>query len=233
MRNIFATQFKEYRKKMNISQEEIAERLNVTPQAISKWECDKSYPDIETLIEISEILKISLDNLIKGDISGSITTVENLPDDDTIRVILCKGRKTINETSDITTFKVSINEKSDKIEIWGNAKIEGDVVGNITAGADVSCNNVDGNITAGAAVECNNVIGTITAGYSIECNNVEGPVMSAGKLDANNLVGPVTSGSFINCEKIDGDIKECQGDIRCTKINGNIEECKKIVYIGE
>ena len=57
----------EIRKKNKMSQEEFAELFNVTRQTISSWENSKSYPDIETLIKISDKFNISLDILLKED----------------------------------------------------------------------------------------------------------------------------------------------------------------------
>ena len=55
------------RKKRGLSQEELADILNVSSQAITKWETDRGIPDIANLIRISEEFEISLDELIKGD----------------------------------------------------------------------------------------------------------------------------------------------------------------------
>lgn len=55
------------RKDNKISQEAFAESLNVTRQTVSNWENQKNYPDIETLILISDKYNISLDVLLKGD----------------------------------------------------------------------------------------------------------------------------------------------------------------------
>ena len=57
-----------YRIKFNITQEDLAEKLMVSRQSISNWENGKFYPDINTLIKISEIFEVSLDNLVKGDL---------------------------------------------------------------------------------------------------------------------------------------------------------------------
>ncbi len=54
------------RKKQGLSQKELAEKLNVTDKAISKWERGLSFPDISMLIPISEILEISLYDLLTG-----------------------------------------------------------------------------------------------------------------------------------------------------------------------
>ena len=55
------------RKEHKMSQEDFAELFNVTRQTISSWENSKSYPDIETLIKISNKFNISLDILLKED----------------------------------------------------------------------------------------------------------------------------------------------------------------------
>lgn len=57
----------DYRKNNNLSQEQLANRIGVTRQAISKWEQEKGAPDIENLILLSDEMNISLDHLIKGD----------------------------------------------------------------------------------------------------------------------------------------------------------------------
>ena len=61
-------QIKFYRQEAHLSQEELANRVYVSRQTISNWENDKSYPDVNSLVLLSEIFQISLDNLIKGDI---------------------------------------------------------------------------------------------------------------------------------------------------------------------
>ncbi len=53
----------EYRKKEQISQEELAERVGVTRQTISNWELNETIPDIEQAKKVSQILGISLDEL--------------------------------------------------------------------------------------------------------------------------------------------------------------------------
>ena len=61
-------QIKKYRTEMNLSQEELAEKIYVTRQSISNWENGKNYPDIHSLLLLSSLFGISLDQLVKGDI---------------------------------------------------------------------------------------------------------------------------------------------------------------------
>lgn len=58
---------KEEREKQQWTQDHLAETLNVSRQAVSKWESDSAYPDIDRLVQISNLFNISLDSLIKGD----------------------------------------------------------------------------------------------------------------------------------------------------------------------
>ncbi len=57
----------EYRKKAGFSQEELAEKIGVSRQAVSKWERAEASPDTDNLIALSEVYGVTLDELIKGD----------------------------------------------------------------------------------------------------------------------------------------------------------------------
>lgn len=61
-------QIRKYRQEAQLSQEDLSSRVYVSRQTISNWENDKSYPDVSSLVLLSEIFQISLDELIKGDI---------------------------------------------------------------------------------------------------------------------------------------------------------------------
>ena len=56
----------ELRKKKGLSQEEVAERLNVTRQSVSKWETDESKPDFDKIVPICELYEISTNELLNG-----------------------------------------------------------------------------------------------------------------------------------------------------------------------
>lgn len=60
-------EIKRRRTELNITQEELAKRLNVTRAAISNWEVGRNYPDIQLLVKLSDELNISLDQLLRGD----------------------------------------------------------------------------------------------------------------------------------------------------------------------
>lgn len=61
-------QIKKQRQHLQLSQEELAEKLYVSRQTISNWETEKSYPDLQSLILLSQCFNLTLDQLIKGDL---------------------------------------------------------------------------------------------------------------------------------------------------------------------
>ena len=61
------TQISSIRKAKALTQEEFGSLFHVTRQTVSNWENRKTYPDLQTLIEISNQFEISLDTLLKGD----------------------------------------------------------------------------------------------------------------------------------------------------------------------
>ena len=64
-----ANQLKTFRSSKQISQDELADIIHVSRQTISSWENNRSYPDIHSLILLSEFYEVSLDELVKGDIT--------------------------------------------------------------------------------------------------------------------------------------------------------------------
>lgn len=61
-------QIKRYRTRLGLSQEELADRIFVTRQSVSNWENGRTYPDLQSLLRLSDLFGLSLDELIKGDI---------------------------------------------------------------------------------------------------------------------------------------------------------------------
>lgn len=62
----FGERLYELRKKAGLSQEQLAEVLEVSRQSISKWESDKAYPEMTRLVYMSDYFGVSLDYLMRG-----------------------------------------------------------------------------------------------------------------------------------------------------------------------
>uniref|UniRef100_UPI0035A147C7 helix-turn-helix domain-containing protein n=1 Tax=Prevotella heparinolytica TaxID=28113 RepID=UPI0035A147C7 len=65
---IFADKIIMLRKKHNMSQEQLAEKLDVSRQSISKWEGAQSIPDTNKIIQLAQIFGVSIDYLLRDDI---------------------------------------------------------------------------------------------------------------------------------------------------------------------
>lgn len=68
---------KKFRENKKLTQDELAEKLNVTRQAVSNWETEKTQPDIDTLQKIAQILEVSVEELIYGTERKFTTVVNN------------------------------------------------------------------------------------------------------------------------------------------------------------
>lgn len=96
----FAEKLQILRKQRNISQEQLAEQLYVTRQAVSKWENGESFPEMENIVRLSEILDVSLDYLMKDNIESispsngndSVTDMTDPTDDEYFSAVRRLGR---------------------------------------------------------------------------------------------------------------------------------------------
>ena len=67
---LFNEKLKMLRKEKNLTQEELAEKLNVSRQAITKWESGDGTPDIENLKQVSVLFNTTIDELVKEEIDS-------------------------------------------------------------------------------------------------------------------------------------------------------------------
>ncbi len=103
----FCDKLQKLRKENNITQEGLADKLNVSRQAVSKWESGSGYPDTEKLIMISKIFKVSLDELINDGELERKDIDEKINIKDLINKMLDFLSKTINMFSSMK-FKEKI-----------------------------------------------------------------------------------------------------------------------------
>lgn len=90
-----------YRKAKGMTQEDLAEQLGVSPQAVSKWENDVACPDIQLLAPLVKIFETTTDELLSVD---TVKSVQLLPQNE---------RRDINEL----TLKVIVDSEGDKVRI--------------------------------------------------------------------------------------------------------------------
>lgn len=117
MKNTIGQNIAFFRKKMGMTQEELSEKMNVTSQAVSKWENDLSYPDLECINRLSHILGTTVDIIINGeDTFPEVRVSENTNIEKRIMVITTKLKKPTEGTAKLRLpmellLKLSVNDK--------------------------------------------------------------------------------------------------------------------------
>lgn len=139
----FSEKLKEIRKYEGLSQEQLAEKIGVSRQAITKWETGKGLPDVENMVIIAEIFKMTLDELLRDSASAASQEAEKpVFVSETVYDIDCEKHFDINigsayavalssgtdeklhirlssetlENLD-TMFKVKLDEKKNKLDV--------------------------------------------------------------------------------------------------------------------
>lgn len=148
-----------YRKEKSLTQEALAEALNVSPQAVSKWENDQTCPDISCLPELSRLLGVTVDELLVGKTENP-PAVAMLPNENRkpieemiLRIIVdsVAGDK-VRVNLPLALVKVALELGMDMPQISGNSALKTidlkqifDLVSHGAIGNLVEVESVDGN----------------------------------------------------------------------------------------
>lgn len=105
----------ELRKAKGWSQEELAEKVNVTRQSVSKWESGQSVPDLDKILQLSQIFDVSTDYLLKGEVqefAAENKPAENEPAEnepaENVRWVSMKEASEFLEIKKATSWKIAI-----------------------------------------------------------------------------------------------------------------------------
>ena len=214
-------QISQLRRQAGMTQEELASKLGVTNQAVSKWESAQCCPDIALLPDIARLFGLTVDELLTGapaekPVGGDLPDV--LKNDGVIRVLQFRGRELIRwdkreENGEKNTIKLEFPESGDKahIEIYGNVESEG----------DVNCGNVGGDVQACGGVNCGNVGSDVQAGGDLNCGNVGSDVQAGGDVNCGNIEGDIDADGDIICGNVNGDV-DADGDVTCVIVYGDV-----------
>jgi len=115
MKETFGQRFARLRKSKKLRQEDIADKIGISPQAISKWENDISLPDISLLGELSDILEVSLDDLLGKEVMKT-TVVTEVGSKKDLNKMMLKVIITSGEGD-----KVKVNLPLALVQIWIDA----------------------------------------------------------------------------------------------------------------
>lgn len=177
-----------FRKKLGLTQEQLAQKLDVTNQAVSKWETDQSCPDTMLLPRIADVFGIAIDQLFgREPVTPEEKKVEKLPwaDDEAFHVVLYHGHTLIGAQP--AHADVIFEYEGPAKDIYCALNLQcGDVSGNVSAEGNVECGDVSGNVMAGAYVECAGVSGNVTSLAHVECGDVGGNGTGEGSVDTGD-----------------------------------------------
>lgn len=221
---VLATNILKYRKKNGLSQDELAQRLGVTFQAVSKWENAKAAPDIAFLPIMADIFGCYIDELFSREVQTQTTysLCSELPwgDDGVIRGVVYDGRKLLKHESILDKFTFEITGESKKVQSECNIEVNGNVSGGCSAGMSITVSgtvsggcNTRGDITVGGCLSggCN-AGGEITCGRDLSGDvNCGDTIIVSGNVDAKRIQGNVVC-NFLKCERIEGDVTINQVD---------------------
>lgn len=119
-----ANRLLEYRKKAGLSQEELAEKIGVSRQAVSKWERSEASPDTDNLVELSKIYGVSLDEMLG---LQTAKAEESTPEHDEVHVSFKDGIHVNSKDGDKVniSFKDGVHvvtKGEEKVHIVGDVK---------------------------------------------------------------------------------------------------------------
>lgn len=242
---IFAENIQKFRKQKGLTQEELADKLGVTYQAVSKWENAKSAPDIFFLPQLADVFECSIDILFSRkteteESSDDTIKVDSvcsaLPwkDDDVIRGVVCHGHKILtvkNKLVDKFTFEVIGDAKGIQSEC--NVSVTGSVNGGCKAKQSISIGGAStGGLNCGTSVSIGGGhIGGINCGVSVACGgNIEGNINCGVSVAAVNISAKTIScGNKMTATDIEAEtIKIRRGEVtcdtlKCDLLKGNVK----------
>ena len=214
-----------YRKELGITQESLAQRLEVTNQAVSKWESDQCCPDVMLLPRLADIFGITIDELFgRPAPEKPAQTVAGLPweDDGNLRGVLYKGWKLIGHGKG-PKLQLFFKQKVDENVYSDFSVVCGDVAGSVDAKGDVQSGTVMGSVNAGGDVQCENIGCDVNTGGDVTCAGVGGNIHTGGDVTCAGVGGGIHTGGDVTCQ---GDVEGCVsagGDVKCGNVGGNIE----------
>lgn len=233
-----------YRKRQGLTQEELARKLGVTNQAVSKWESAQCCPDIHLLPLLADAFAISIDELFgrpcEKEIHYDLCSALPWNDDNTIRVFRTLGKKILQTTDENGWINVSFpkecNEKTRqyfKVEVMGNLNCDASINGDVVCHRNIECNDINGDVTGHGNIACKQLHGGIReCRNNISCGgDINGAVNCGNNLACGRSIhGAVNCGDNLACGKsITGDV-QCGGNVECQKIEGNVECHGDILY---
>ena len=193
--SILAQNIYKYRKQNELTQDELAQKLGVTFQAISKWENARSAPDITFLPLLADIFGCSIDDLFSRSNTPRCAISEDISsppwqDDMVLRGVIFYGKKILKIEDNLTdkfTFELtSVSEiQLNGVHSECNISIDGDVHGNCFSGMNINVEGGDiyGNCNSGVCINLEG--GDINGNCTSVSINIEGGDLNGNCISTN------------------------------------------------
>ena len=197
---------KQLRQQNHLTQDQVAEKLGVSYQAVSKWENYANTPDIALLPKIANLFGVSIDALFSDDPGACSEIQAFMKDDDIIRVVQMRGTKILKVSSAFSpdeppieiAFPHDCNDRTQyfKVEIYGH------VISDSSINGDVVCHQ------------------------TIKSSTINGDVKCKGNIAVNELdAQKVICNDITDCYKLQAKTIECAGNIASAHLT-----CDQIIY---
>lgn len=212
------------RKSKQMTQEDLANLLGVSYQAVSKWENGQACPDIMTLPKLAGVFNISIDALFYETEDRTIKQPEDLTfdwkDDDTYYVVMAKGHTLLEVTDHHPDVAIHIDDPLASLVCHLNLTCQ-NVTGPVTVSGNMSCRNVKKQVTTGGSLTCKSVKGEILIGGNLSCDYVQGDVNAGGTVNCDNVEGDVSAGASVTCHDVNGNVK-AGVSVKCKSVDGKM-----------
>ncbi len=190
---------KQLRQQKNLTQDQVAERLGISYQAVSKWENNANTPDISLLPQIAELFGVSIDALFSDNVLDYSDIHPFMKDDDAIRVVQMRGTKVIKVSSTFSqdeppieiAFPHDCNDRTQyfKVEVYGHIIADSSINGDVVCHQSIMSSHINGDVKSNGDIKvnelncqkviCNNILDC----YRLQAKEIE----CSGNINAVNL----------------------------------------------
>ena len=184
------------RLKSGFTQEQLAVRLGVTFQAVSKWENGANTPDISLLPALASVFGVTIDSLFSDGDTAAWTGAEMIKDDGVLRVVQLQGTRVLRASplsGDDPSFEIvfprNCNDRAQyfKVEVFGRLIADGPINGDVVCHENVYCDDINGDVTCGCSLKCDDLNGNLQCAGNIECGSISGNVTCGGCINASTI----------------------------------------------
>lgn len=237
-REYFSQKIRALRKDKGLTQEQLAQELGLSVQAVSKWECAASYPDIEMLVRIAEYFGTGIGELLttppppqEKAAEHPSQTAENsekptlpegalsslaLPSADILCSVQLRDGRVLQSSS--MEFPASDNALY-VVQIYNGHILQADEYDPDSSISLVIPDDIQDilNVTV-----YGNISGDVNAGGNVTCGEVNGDVDTGGNATCGEVNGDMSAGGNVTCGDVGGDV-DAGGNVACGDVDGDVD----------